>query len=102
MMATLHPIRDKRVVWRDIAGEVVIAHRDNRTVRVLNQAASLIWSLADGTMQIDAIVSEVCSRFDVAQEQARIDVDEFCQQLLEAGLISVKYGSPEALGGHDA
>lgn len=39
------PIRDQDVVWRDIAGEVVIAQRDNSLIRVLNNTASLIWNL---------------------------------------------------------
>lgn len=96
MAATARPIRDKRVVWRDIAGEVVIAERDNHTVHVLNKTASLIWILADGTRQADAIAAEVCCKFEVSPEQARADVDEFCQQLLEARLISIEDTPPEA------
>ncbi len=91
-----HPIRDNRVVWRDIADEVVIAERDNSTIRVLNRTASLIWILADGTRQTEAIVAEICRKFEVASEQARADVEEFYQQLLEAGLITIKDMSPEA------
>ncbi len=96
MAAIVHPIRDERLVWRDIAGEVVIAERDNRTVRALNKTASLIWTLADGTRQTEDIVAEVCTKFEVAPEQARVDVEEFCQQLLEAGLISMKDISQKA------
>jgi hypothetical protein len=88
MVATVQPVRDKQVVWRDIAGEVVIAERDGRTVHVLNKTASLIWTLADGTRHTEDIVAEVCNKFEVAPEQARLDVSEFCQQLLEVGLIS--------------
>ena len=101
-MAIVHPIRNNRVVWRDIAGEVVIAERDNSTVRVLNKTASLIWTLADGTRQTEDIVAEVCGRFEVPLEQAQADVDEFCRQLLEAGLISMKNGSQRASGGQNA
>ena len=90
MISTLYPVRDKHLVWRDIAGEVVIAERDSHTIRVLNKTASFIWTLADGTRQTEDIVAEVCNKFDVAREQARIDVDEFCRQLFEAGLISMK------------
>jgi hypothetical protein len=91
----VRPIRDQDVVWRDIAGEVVIAQRDNSLIRVLNNTASLIWTLADGTIQTDGIVAEVCSRFEVAPEQARADINEFCQELLEAGLINMKDSSQE-------
>ena len=95
MTSTVHPVRDKRLVWRDIAGEVVIAERDSNTIRVLNKTASFIWTLADGTKHTEAIAAELCKRFEVAPEQARVDVDEFCQQLLEAGLISMNNVSQE-------
>lgn len=97
MGVALYPIRDKNVVWRDITGEVVIAARNNQTISILNKTASLIWTLADGTRQVEDIVAEVCSSFEVTPEQAKVDVEEFCQQLLEAGLISMKNGSKEAL-----
>jgi len=90
MAVKIHPVRDKRFVWRDIAGEVVIAERDGQTVRILNKTAGVIWALADGTKPTEDIVAEVCNRFEVAPEKARIDVEKFCRQLLEAGLISMK------------
>lgn len=96
MVRSARPIRDQNVVWRDIAGEVVIAQRDNSLIRVLNNTASLIWTLADGTRQTGDITAEVCSRFEVTPEQARIDVDEFCQELLGAGLVSFVGGHQEA------
>ena len=49
------------------------------------------------TFNEDALkLAEVCSKFEVAQEQARVDVEKFCQQLLEAGLISMKEISQRA------
>jgi hypothetical protein len=99
MAFTLRPIRKKGFVWRDIAGEVVIAERDNNTVRVLNRTASLIWTMADGTRQPDDIVAAICNKFEVAPERARADVDEFCQQLLQAGLINFEDVSQGGLGG---
>ena len=89
-VTTLQPIRDKRLIWRNVAGKVVIAERDSSTVRLLNKTASLIWTLADGTRQTEDIVAEVCNKFEVAPEKARIDVLEFCRKLLEAGLINIK------------
>ena len=97
MGVALCPIRDKHVVWRDITGEVVIAARNSQTICILNKTASLIWTLVDGTRQIENIVAEVCSSFQVTPKQAKVDVEELCQQLLEAGLISMRNGSKEAL-----
>ncbi len=93
MDTLLNPVRTNNVVWRDIAGEVVIAERDNRTIRILNKTASLIWTLADGTRKVETITTEVCNKFEVTPEQARTDVEEFCQQLLDAGLINMNHSS---------
>jgi hypothetical protein len=93
MAVTGYLTRDKGVVWRDIAGEVVIAEMDNSRVRVLNRTASQIWILADGTRRVGDIISELCNRFQVTPEQARVDAEDFCNQLLEAGLASLKSAS---------
>jgi len=90
-----YPVRDERVVWRDIAGEVVIAERDNNTVHVLNPTASLIWMLADGTRHTEDIGTMLRDKYNVAPEQASADVSEFCRQLLQAGIISMKNVSSE-------
>lgn len=83
-------IRNEMVVWRDISGEVVIAERYNSTIHVLNKTASLIWTLADGTKQMEDLAAAIYNRFNVTSEQARADTEEFCQQLLGAGLIRLK------------
>ena len=82
-------VRNEDVVWRDIAGEVVIAERDNVTVRVLNGTASTVWILADGTKHVEDMVDEICNRFEVTRAEAKADAEDFCRQLLNAGLISL-------------
>lgn len=82
--------RDTSVVWRDIAGEIVIADGDSAKVHVLNKTASLIWTLADGTRQVEDMAADICNRFEVTPEQARADAEEFCHQLLEAQLVSLR------------
>jgi hypothetical protein len=95
MKMTDYIIRSEGVVWRDVSGEVVIAERDNSTLHVLNKTASLIWTLADGTNQMNDLATAICNRFDVTPEQARVDTEEFCKQLLRAGLVWLKDGSQE-------
>jgi hypothetical protein len=99
MAFVARPIRKDHFVWRDIAGEVVIAERDNSTVRVLNRTASLIWTMADGKSHPEDIAAVMCNKFEVAPEQALADVDEFCQQLLKDGLITYEDPSRGGLGG---
>ena len=80
--------RDETVIWRDIGGEVVIVGQEDSTVRMLNETASYIWSLADGTMRIEDIADALCHRFDVPADEARADVEQFCSELLEAELAT--------------
>ena len=82
-----YPIRDEQVVWQNVGDEVVIADIEGNTLRILNETAGFIWTLADGTRKIEDIAREVFDRFDVTPEQARADVIEFCQELLQSGLI---------------
>jgi hypothetical protein len=92
------PHRISRVVWRDIAGEVVIAER-NDMLHALNRTASLIWSLADGSRRMEEIISEICDRFEVTGEEAALDAEEFCRELLQAGLITMEAYSDTGKGG---
>jgi hypothetical protein len=80
--------RDEKMIWRDIAGEIVIVGQEDSTVRMLNETASYIWSLADGTMRIEDIVDAMCHRFNVTADEARADVEQFCSQLIEAKLAT--------------
>jgi hypothetical protein len=83
-------VRDDGVVWRDIAGEVVIADRDNSKIRTLNKAASLIWILADGTNRMEDIAEAIFDKFEVTREQAQADSECFFRELLAENLISLK------------
>ena len=62
MVAKGYPVRNDNVVWRNVAGEVVIAERDDSKIHVLNGTASLIWSMADGTKQIEDMVAAICKK----------------------------------------
>ena len=84
-----YPARNEEVIWRDIAGEVVIVGEDDNTIRMLNKTASLVWSLADGSRQLQEIVDAICDKFQVAPYQARADAEEFCLELVDAGLLSL-------------
>jgi hypothetical protein len=92
MEITGYPVQNDRVVWKNIDGEVVIVEPESSHIRILNGTASLIWTLADGTRQTKDFVPVICGEFDVTPEEARADVMEFCQELLQAGLINMNKG----------
>ncbi len=84
------PRQSEDVIWRNIAGEVVIADRDNGTIRVLNKTASAIWCLLDGRNDISNVASKLSDTFNTEPDVAERDSLDFCQQLLDGGLLSVK------------
>lgn len=96
MLPDGYPVRSDGIVWRDIAGEVVIVNQDDGTIRTLNRTASYIWTLADGTRRLIDIADSLSERYEVTREQACADASEFCLQLVEAGLIAVR-GVPEVV-----
>lgn len=53
----------------------------------LSEVGQFIWSLADGTRSVAELVACVVREFEVTEDQARIDVDEFVGQLQAYGLV---------------
>ena len=74
------------------------------TFFTLNEVATVIWQAADGLTPLSDIdASRVCSEFDVDQERAGRDVEQFVRELSQHGILVVSEqpipgspGSPEA------
>jgi hypothetical protein len=84
-----YPRRNEKLVWRDVAGEVVIADRNNGTIRTLNKTASVLWTLADGSKNINDLAASICERYEVSEKESVKDSIEFCQQLVGVGILTV-------------
>jgi len=87
-----------KYVVREIGGETIlvpvrsgVAELDS--VFTLNQVGSVIWSNLSGGRNYEEIVEAVISHFDVSEETALSDSEEFLAALLERGLIEM--GSTE-------
>ena len=53
----------------------------------LNQTGAYVWEALDGTRTLDDVARGVVEHFEVGLEQARRDVTEFCESLVEIGAI---------------
>ena len=86
------PIRPRRhpdTAFRKIGddgGMVVLPGRSE--VKVLNPVGIVVFSLLDGTRDIDALASAVTEEFDTSPEQARHDVLEFLMELQHEGMLA--------------
>jgi hypothetical protein len=90
---------DKRVfahrgefALRQVGSESILVPIRNRvgdldSVYVFTAVAARIWSLIDGTRDVDSIVAMICSEYDVEPDIVRTDLDELLGSLEAAELI---------------
>jgi Coenzyme PQQ synthesis protein D (PqqD) len=83
------PVRNPKLAWREIEGEIVIISPENSQLHELNETAALIWKQADGKSDAEQIAARLAEEFDVAPEAARADVTELLAQLEEKELLLV-------------
>jgi hypothetical protein len=88
-------LRVENVVRREIAGEVFLIPirgrlADLHRLYVMDPVGDWIWEHLDGTRSRDEMVSVIRDRFSVDPDQAAADLDDFIQELWEAGLLEEK------------
>lgn len=89
------PVRAADVVTRVVAGETLVVPvrrrvADLSSIFVLNETASRVWELADGTRTASEIARVIAAEFEVDAATAATDVAELitdlrARQLLDAG-----------------
>jgi len=80
------PVR-RDVPWRNIAGNVLLVHPEEGIVYPLNQVATRIWMLIDGTKSVAHILKILLSEFKGGANHIRDDTLSFLFQLEEANLL---------------
>ncbi len=73
--------RTDDAAWRIMDGTAIIVKAKEGEIYALNRVGSLVWKLADGSKNKEDMVQEICSRFDVSEEQASKDLDAFLQEM---------------------
>jgi hypothetical protein len=80
------------IAARTLGDDTIIMSTLNSTVFMLNSVGTAIWNAADGRTPLSRIVHDrVCSEFDVAEEEAYADAQEFVGQLAEHGILSISH-----------
>lgn len=72
----------------DIDGRVSAYAPGAEEVVFLNETASQVWRLLDGTRDLDELVREISTGYDVQPADIKDDVARTVQSLVEAGLIA--------------
>lgn len=95
------PRRNPRNAYRPVGddGGLVVVPADSK-VEVLNPVGSKIYSMLDGKTSRSEIVRAVVEEFEVEEEQARADVEQFLGELAAKNLLSGPEGATDdAVGG---
>ncbi len=77
---------------RQVGGESILVPIRNHvgdldSVFVFSTVAARIWTLLDGTRDVDAIVAEICNEYDAESGVVRADLDELLGSMEAADLI---------------
>ena len=83
---------EKSVVFTDLDdGSGVLLNLENKYYYSLNMTASFIWHLLEENEELskEEILKAILENFDITEEQAKKDVNEFIDNLAKEGLISL-------------
>ena len=91
-------IRSKNVAWKVLDGESVVLNLDSGVYFTLNMTGTAVWERIDGATSLEEIGGGLCEQFDVTLEQAKRDLIELTQTLLDDGLVGVTDDTSTAPG----
>jgi hypothetical protein len=85
--------KNGEIVTRAIAGETFLVPirgrlADMQRIFSLNATGEFIWQELDGKRDLQEIIGEIQSAFEVTREEADADAREFISALLEEGLVA--------------
>ena len=94
---SFYPVHLTSVVSDIINGEALILAPDQGKVSVLNEVASRIWYLSDGTRTIDDIGKIISHEYEVSYNTAIEDICSFLGTLIQKEVLEVLPSSPQNL-----
>lgn len=83
------PALRRQVLGRDVDGEAVLFDTETGSMFVLNDTATLLWRLLDGTVTLRELAADVADEFEVDRATAERDVLALADELAGAGLLQI-------------
>lgn len=82
----------KELIKREIAGDIILIPvgktvYENNGLFVLNELGDFIWDLLPDAPDAQAICQAVLDNYEVSEEEARSDVEEFLRKLKEMDIL---------------
>ncbi len=81
-----HIVRNPKLAWREVDGEMVIISPEDSQVHELNETASLIWKHAESE-SVEELAERISAEYDVSLEAARADIGELVAALEQKQLV---------------
>lgn len=78
------------VLETEIDGEISLYHPGNERVVVLNETASDIWRLLDGSRTVAQVAELLSSSYGADPVVVAADVERTVDQLVEAGMLRTR------------
>lgn len=89
-MSALYIARSTAVAARRLGDEFVVMSAVDSTLYTLSEVGAVLWEAADGRTPLSEIVSrDVCCKFDVDQQTALRDAEEFVRALADRGILRI-------------
>ena len=77
-------------VLREIAGEhmaIPVTAENSSDIVVLNPVSAILWNELEAPKTIDELADKICSSFEISREEAAVDIKEFIESLVAAGVV---------------
>ena len=86
---------DKKFVLREIAGEYIIIPTgktalDFNGLITVNEVGVSLWKMLQDEVTFDDLVQGILDEYDVEEDVAREDIQEFLDQLVNRGIIEAE------------
>jgi hypothetical protein len=92
--------REEEVASKVIDGEAIIINLANGVYYSMDKVGACVWDLLQAGHTIEAVITEVTRRYDVAREQAESNVRDLVQELVEENLVvSTENGAAAPMDG---
>lgn len=89
-MTNKYIARSTQIAARMLGGEMMVMSVSDSTFFTLNEVATVIWQAADGQTPLSQIVSDrICREFDIDEEVAARDAEQFVNELSQHGILLV-------------
>jgi len=95
-MSEKYLARSSAIASRLLGGEMMVMSALDSTFFTLNEVATVIWQAADGHTPMSAIVSRICTEFEIDPGVAEVDAEHFAEELSRHGILLVS-DSPQEI-----